>query len=1266
MGEVAGLADAVNEAVRTGERELQQLELSVEAALQQLREVALSDSGERDQLLADLSAFTDAFAEKVRRHLDDQRQILSTFNIVFFGRTGAGKSTLLSAFGQLDGLLVSPGDSDWTTEVMPIEWQRCSLWDTPGINGWGRTRARSELEETARRAVEIADVVLLCFDTQSQQSSEFGKIAEWVKAYGKPTIAVLNVRNLRWRHPAKVQSQSVRRSLSRAVAEHANNIRTELAKIELGGTPVVAIQSRRALFARAATPFRGPASNDLASDRELFGTEYLAQWSNFSALEDLVAASITEGGMELRQTSLREGLRAIVASYVSKLSKSREEVEPQIRVIENRLEQLFDTLGYLEEAEREVFLQDGADLISAVESERGRPFTASRGGTFDRHFNQLLESHLLQAREGALRRADVLVSETIAKNSPLTDSDFQRAVYSTSELQAATDEIWSARKEFLQREIQLAVSEIDPGLSEYMIKGMSFDAISSAKAKAGLALQSAGLAAGAVSGAIAVPSVASIWNPVGWVGTSVAIGLGVGSQVGKFAGSRLAKSGEDETASRRATAAHEARAAVHETFDAIEEKLRNRSRAETWRVAAPVLIELLQQSLAIRRGRAKATRLIDILEAQSRGIAEAPSSTGLLDSAAARVLDSRGARSRGGAEVWLGENWFEATDGGSTQPPKIVEAHRAIFATQMEQERIQLGRWLSSAWSIPPDHEVRAWFTAVGEAMSNDDELSHEVNRARNGTRSKPAVAILGDYSAGKSSLVKRLLVEMSGSAPPDLGVRGSVSTNAARTYELGHIRLIDTPGFQSGRANHDEQALAAAAGAALVVVVVHVNLLLGDVTLLEAIVNGTARTVPKAGRIIFLINRSDELGVDPTSDPEAYLLLRRRKSTELIAALGSRGIALNESEVHTVAGDPFGEVGNNLDVTRADYDGNREWDGIEPVVRTLDSFSRKLSLAGRERAAIDETINALLSRREDLRANVAELEAEVAVLARPVQAFANGESAAELLESAMRNKLTQIVDPFVEKARGRIRSAGSEDLDKVAESATAWLDDPQLTLELDRFTTLIGQDIDDWYAEHSSTISRQLGSLYSERNAALADEKFSAPKRASGVDSMKIVAGSANGAAKVARLVGNRDTVYAIGKNLGVKFKPWGAVKASSRVAKAAPILAAIGTAADARAMYNAQKSAKGRDKLREDAIGFLAESFEKIQLELLEGDGSTGPVPALRDRRVVLAEQRAALEATRERLADDADSMLAEVDVISSLLDRATELLSSRRSGE
>lgn len=60
----------------------------------------------------------------------------------------------------------------------------------------------------------------------------------------------------------------------------------------------VALSSQRALFARAATPFRGPHQKNFAEDRARYGTDYLARWSNFAALEAVLTACIAAGGAQ--------------------------------------------------------------------------------------------------------------------------------------------------------------------------------------------------------------------------------------------------------------------------------------------------------------------------------------------------------------------------------------------------------------------------------------------------------------------------------------------------------------------------------------------------------------------------------------------------------------------------------------------------------------------------------------------------------------------------------------------------------------------------------------------------------------------------------------------------------------------------------------------------------------------------------------------------------------------------------------------------------
>ena len=178
------LLQAVKDAVDAGLQEAERLDAYVQRALTKLQqaveEVSQLALGEPSSSTAALGKLAATASQTLADDFARQRVVLGTFNIALFGRTGAGKSSLLSALAELDGDRVSRGESDWTVDVEPVPWEGCLLYDTPGINGWGRKRSREELELAARRAVEIADIGLLCFDSQSQQALEFTKVASWV------------------------------------------------------------------------------------------------------------------------------------------------------------------------------------------------------------------------------------------------------------------------------------------------------------------------------------------------------------------------------------------------------------------------------------------------------------------------------------------------------------------------------------------------------------------------------------------------------------------------------------------------------------------------------------------------------------------------------------------------------------------------------------------------------------------------------------------------------------------------------------------------------------------------------------------------------------------------------------------------------------------------------------------------------------------------------------------------------------------------------
>lgn len=1209
---------AIAEALTAGRDEMAQLDELGAAAIGSYA-LSLPTADGFGAILQEVGSAADTFTEKVRAHLTEQREVLSTFNVAFFGRTGAGKSTLLSAFGQLDGSDVSPGDSDWTTEVHSVNWRGCRLYDTPGINGWGGRKSREELEATACRAVEIADVVLLCFDSQSQQASEFSKVADWVRHYGKPTIAVLNIRNLRWRHPAKVPNQAARQNISEPVRQHSDNIRTELASIGLLDTPVVAIHSRRALFARARTPYRGPAERDFLNEREQHGIAYLERWSNFGTLEGLLTSGIAAGGAQLRLTSLREGMRAILHDEASRLDALDQQVSERFDEIDRAISRQLEVLGYLEPDERAAHLHDEewrGDLLTIAETARGGPYLSQADGTFSRYLRALLKPHLSKPRGDAQKRFKRLEREAFEERKDIDKDTFISKVFDEPEIAAALEHVWTESAQFLERELSMAAAE-------FQHQAFSADRDSSelggAAGSGSRAFEAALRASGVLTGVTATiggVALVNAWNPVGWAGGVVVASIGITSSVLSFVGGRHGESAEKQRAEARSKATYAGRTAIRTTFDRIEKDFAVDARSVAWKEAAPSVKSLLREAVVLARLRQQITSIAKELGEKAAKIVSTPS-LDILDVAQQALLSDCSADGRDRHDiqrVLLGEDWFDAAVAPSNTNVGDREAFIDSCRARHESDVDGLRRALTDALVRPDVSRVEGWVQLLTDAAKLDAAFHAALVAATPAHGARPSVAVAGDFSAGKSSFIKRLLVEMGGEVPENLHIRADPTTDDVHMYQLGSIDVVDTPGFQSGRSGHDDMAVSATTNAALVIVLLHVNLLIGDTARLEGIVKGTEAAPGKWPRMLFLINRCDELGVDPLHGVDEYFNRRDRKVAELHAALASRGIDIDTHYIHGLAADPFSAVGRRLPVTRTAYDANREWDGVDAFLEVLRSLSPSDIAQANALAALDNAMAELLRLRTDTRAeceaNRVAVDKHDALIRAIGECLSDGQHLSDTLEHTLSETVTRHTTEAIRKMRALARG----DDDGLARAIASW-NNTDLDAEVDEFLAAAAEDIGEWAVTHESAINRELAAMNFDLKLGtpLADDEES--PRAPVADVTGVGGFVIASLQKLVSGLGTRDAVYAIGKKgFRVKFKPWGAIKAAKRVARAGVALQVAATAWDVVSWVRTEGKRSTWDETVTAAVESVEQNSAEQVAEFLRGEGA--PIAYLEER--------------------------------------------------
>lgn len=1074
--------------------------------------------------------------EVTKRRLGDE---LGTFNLVLFGRTGTGKSSLTEALTQGVGGSISPdGASDWTTGVSPGHWRGCRVVDTPGTDGWGRTKSRSELEETAREALVSADVVILCFDSQSQQEGEFAKVADWIADYGKPVVAVLNNRNPMWRFPTRVPRQEIRRRLSRPVAEHTENIRDELARIGLHDVRVVAINTKRAVFARAALPYQGPDADSLSRHRaEAGSTDILLDWSNLPALETLLATALGRNAVGLRLGALVSQIDGTCRNADDRLRIHVQ--EPALRLAEQSeigIERMLTVLGSPESVfldpdpaagdpgtagtkagsgaaggrpERKPRRDDGDLRVALVELERmrGGRFEAPPTGEFERYADHAIRAALAPVRDAAQRRADDVVDQAMAHGEAVSDKVFAERVFRTEEIEDALRGALEASAAHLRRRVGLVVEDAAADLTAVAaerarVEGRAGRLLRGMSIAAGVG----GAASGVGSAAMAALVAANIWNPVGWTIGGILLAGAAAGVIGRAFSNWSRRRGRRRQEEALARARADARKAVAATFEGARTTAAERAGELVHQAFAERVGAAVRQGVELRRVAEFAAHRRTLLRNTAAALPAPANPTAVLRETALACESATGLTGNAAAtHLWLGESWCAETAGTEEAPRVPSEPVRSIAQPGFQE-------WARDAaegpFAVPAPGSGRRWLRETrrrlgepsvagthGDARAAQDTDTAEdlaavdagVDEAlaqlqRLAADARPRIVLCGDYNTGKSSLVRRMQVE-AGADPDEFPIVAAVPQTAEPTpYEIDGVVFVDSPGFQSGRKAHSPAARSAVPDAAAVLYLFPPNLVVGTHDDLDLVLDGDPeRHQPgKLDRSILIISRSDQLGPDPHESPEEFSLRCARKRGELAQALdrtappGSGRTPIAPDRVVCVSADPYGFDGSR----REHFAPYRHWDGMDVLAEALEELRPSLDTNG-----VDVTVlhgglarfGAVL-RKAEATEHVARERADQFDRLRADVADRLREGLA--IRQVRAARLTDLVVEFLDRGLGRaLRNVNAQERRALAERLDRWTEDPDLRAIVEQWWTESADEIAVWRRRTAHSFRRRLES---------------------------------------------------------------------------------------------------------------------------------------------------------------------------------------------
>jgi GTPase Era involved in 16S rRNA processing len=446
--------------------------------------------------------------------------------------------------------------------------------------------------------------------------------------------------------------------------------------------------------------------------------------------------------------------------------------------------------------------------------------------------------------------------------------------------------------------------------------------------------------------------------------------------------------------------------------------------------------------------------------------------------------------------------------------------------------------------------------------------------------QTKLTIAFIGQYNAGKSTLIKALTGDST------VRISAEICTDEVTEYPWKDVLLVDTPGIYAGKTDHDQKTLDRISKSDLLVFVVPNELFNPQGA---AFFKKVADEMQRVGQMVLVINKmSRESGTPETLlqtilkviepyhpsdfytcfiDADSYLKARYEQDEE------EKEFLIAESNFNEILTSLQKIINKNQLSARLATPLHRAVDMLEQacnILSTGDKTSRDFLEILRRKAVI---LRASQTRfRNAYRGELNKLEHEVMMLAERVASKVDGYHGEEEINLEIKN------------SEREIESLSGKALENIQLALKSELDSLKSKLE-DLEQSLLGRTL----AEELEIRSVD-GKQFDDKNAG---RKSGTPYfLGKGSELLKGVGGFAS---KV-----SRDMVYNIGKNFGIKFKPWGAVKGAEFIRGLGPILAVGGVVLDIfMTAKQEQDEEEHKQKLRQ-ARAEIRQDFRKAASEM------------------------------------------------------------------